>query len=447
MHFFLPNNLKYLVEDEYVYMSQLPIIIVGNGISGTTVARTIRKQRDVPLVMISNESPYFFSRTALMYVFMGHMRWEDLEPYERSFWGENQIELMQAKVSEIRPENRQVLLENGKQLAYEKLVLATGSKPKFYDWKGQQLAGVQGLYSKQDLDCLEGWAKDTQQAVIVGGGLIGVELAEMLCSRGINVHFLVRERSFWGTVLSEEEGRLLEQHIQAHGVTLHLETELSEIIGDTHGRAKAVVTSTGVTIPCEFVGLTTGVVPNIDYAKSSTLEIDRGILVDQYLATNHPDIYAIGDCAQLREPPPHRSAIEAMWYTGRMMGETLAQTLCGQPTPYRPGNWFNSAKFFDIEYQTYGTVHTKPSSTEEHFLWIHPKKNIGLRVAYHPKTAAFLGLNAFGMRIRHQLIDQYLNEKITIQELMQQLESINFNPEFSTSYSNQIFNAWQQHQK
>ena len=427
-------------------MSRLPIIIIGNGISGSTVAREIRKTLDVPIVMISEESPYFFSRTALMYVFMGHMQWRELEPYERSFWSKNNIDLLQAKVCSIDPENSLLTLENGNHLSYEKLVIASGSKPKFYEWKGQTLKGVQGFYSKQDLESLESWAKDTQQAVIVGGGLIGIELAEMLCSRGITVHFLVRENYFWSDVLSPEEGDLLHQHIQAHGVILHLETELIEIKGDDSGRASAVITSKGDLLECTFVGITTGVVPKIEFLTNSSIDTDRGIMVDKYLCTNHPKVFAVGDCAQLRNPPPHRKPIESVWYTGRMMGETLAQTLCGNKTAYQPGHWFNSSKFFDIEYQTYGNISPQPSSSEKHFFWINSQENIALRVAYHPKTSLFLGLNAFGLRIRHEQIDQWLYQKISVQNLMEQLDLLNFNPEFSKSYTKQILIAWQNRQ-
>ncbi len=105
-----------------------------------------------------------------------------------------------------------------------------------------------------------------------------------------------------------------------------------------------------------MVGITTGVKPQISFLKNSKIETDRGILVNRILETNIKDVYAIGDCAQQREPIGNRPPVEAVWYTGRMMGETLAQTICGKPFEYNPGNWFNSAKFFDIEYQTYGWV-------------------------------------------------------------------------------------------
>ena len=199
-------------------MSQSPIIIIGNGIAGITAARNIRKNSTDPILVISKESEYFFSRTALMYVYMGHLKWEHLLPYENSFWKENKIDLLFSMVTGISSDEKKIILQDGKHLAYSKLIIATGSTPNKFGWPGQELEAVQGLYSKQDLEALEQWSPSIRQATIVGGGLIGIELAEMLHSRGKKVTFLVRESSFWGNVLSTEEGRLIEKHIIAHGL-------------------------------------------------------------------------------------------------------------------------------------------------------------------------------------------------------------------------------------
>ena len=110
------------------------------------------------------------------------------------------------------------------------------------------------------------------------------------------------------------------------------------------------------SIDCQFVGLTVGVSPNIDFLKNSGIETKRGVLVNEYLQTNVPDVYALGDCVERTYDLPGRKTIEQVWYTGRMMGEVVAQTICGEKTKYEPGPWFNSAKFFNIEYQTYGNV-------------------------------------------------------------------------------------------
>src|SRR5690606_35667953 len=161
---------------------------------------------------------------------------------------------------------------------------------------------------------------------------------------------------YWGNILTKKEGELLGKHIASKGIDLRFNTNLKEINPDTDGRVASVTTTMRDTIPCDFVGLSTGVVPNIDFLKSSGLEIDSGILVNEYLETNIQNIYAIGDCAQQRVHLPNRKSVEAVWYTGRIMGETVANTIAKTRTPYQPGVWFNSAKFFDIEYQTYSNV-------------------------------------------------------------------------------------------
>lgn len=423
--------------------SQSPIIIIGNGIAGTTLARNIRKNSTSPILIISKESDYFFSRTALMYVYMGHLKWEHLEPFEKGFWQQNNINLLKAEVTQIKPQEKIIALDNGQHLSYSSLVLATGSTPNKFGWKGQDLEGVQGLYTKQDLEQLTANTPNIKQAVVVGGGLIGIELAEMLHSRGIGVTFLVREDSFWSKVISPHEGDMIEKHILAHGIDLKMSTNLVEIVANEKGQATAVITDQGETLPCQMVGLTAGVRPNIDFLKNSDLEMNRGILVDQHLATNLPDIYAIGDCAELRAPLPHRNAIEAVWYVGRMMGETLAQSLTGNLSPYTPGHWFNSAKFFDIEYQTYGQISPLATQEENHFCWKHPEKNCMVRLAYHPKSRLFLGINTFGIRMRHEVFDQWLNDQATIETVMENLSQANFDPEFYTQYEPQIIAEWQ----
>ena len=428
-------------------MSQTPIVIIGNGIAGTTLARQLRKRSDQPILIISKESDYFFSRTALMYVYMGHLTWDQLEPYERGFWKKNKIDLLRAEVINIHHEKKIVELHDGNGIRYDRLVIATGSTPNRFGWKGQDLQGVQGLYSKQDLEQLEAQSSTIQQAVIVGGGLIGIELAEMLHSRGIVVTFLVREHHFWNNVIADSESRMIEQHMQEHGIDLRLATSLKEICDDENGKVEAIITEDGERIACQFVGLTAGVRPNVDFLSQTALEINRGIVVDEFLQTNLTDVYAIGDCAELRQPQPHRRAIEAVWYVGRMMGETLAFSLSGHKTRYTPSHWFNSAKFFDLEYQTYGNVSPTAHENEAHFLWQNPEKKLSIRLAYHPKTEQFLGINSFGIRLRHACFEQWLNEEASCSSVIARLAEANFDPEFYSHYEKNIQNAWQAQHK
>lgn len=424
------------------------IVIIGNGISGVTAARHIRKLSDKKITIISAETDYFFSRTALMYVYMGYMKFEHTQPYENWFWGKNNIILKKGFVKTVDTHTKTLHFLEGDTMVYDKLIIATGSKPNKFGWSGEDLKGVMGMYHKQDLENLEKHAPNNhvcKRAVIVGGGLIGIELAEMLNSRNIPVSFLVRESSFWNGVLPEGESQMINRHIKNHHIDLRLSTNLKEIVSDENGNVKSVIIEeTGEEIACDIVGLTAGVTPNIDFLKDSNIEVGRGAKVNRYLETNVPDVYAIGDCAEQHEPIGNRRPVEAVWYTGRMMGETVAQTICGNRIPYKPGHWFNSAKFLDIEYQTYGWVHGSKGKPkyEKHFHWKHSDDTKCITIAYHRNTNKFLGINTFGIRMRHEIFDKWLTENRDMDYVITHLNDANFDPELYINYESEILKAY-----
>ena len=199
-----------------------------------------------------------------------------------------------------------------------------------------------------------------------------------------------------------------------------------------------MVTKSGEVIQCQYVGLTVGVSPNIDFLRESALEVDRGVLVDRHLRTSIPNIYAVGDCAQFRQPLPNRRPIEQVWYTGRMQGETVARTIMGHDTAYEPGIWFNSAKFFDIEYQTYGHVWNVLRDNEDHFYWEHKDGRKCLKIVYDKETRQVLGINTFGIRLRHETFNQWLRDKRDIYYVLKHLRKANFDPEFFKQYEKEI---------
>ncbi len=416
------------------------IAIIGNGISGVTAARYLRKlDADCQITLISAETEYFFSRTALMYIYMGHMRFVDTQPYEPFFWSKNRIELRRQYVERVEPAAHLLHFGDGSTLAYDRLLIACGSAPNKFGWPGQDLEGVGGLVSYQDLEYMEAYSKGLQRAVVVGGGLIGIEMAEMFHSRHIPVTFLVREQNYWDMVLPPEESAMVSRHIRAHGIDLRLGEELAEIVDDGNGRAAAVITKSGERIDCGFVGLTAGVHPNVDFLRESGIEIDRGILVDAHLRTNAEDIYAAGDCAQLREPRPGRRPIEAVWYTGRMMGEVAAYNLLDRAVAYDPGLWFNSAKFMDIEYQVYGEVPASemPDNLESLY-WEHEAENKSVRIYYEKPRGRVTGFNLMGVRYRQEVCHQWIADETDIETVLRNLGLANFDPEFYKEYERDI---------
>jgi NAD(P)H-nitrite reductase large subunit len=415
------------------------IVIIGNGIAGVTTARHLRKQdRRCNITLISSETDHFFSRTALMYIYMGHMKYEHTKPYEDFFWKKNRIDLLKKHVNNILVGEKKLRFDDGSELSSDMLVLATGSRPNKFGWPGQDLNGVQGLYSYQDLESLEHWSKDLNHAVIVGGGLIGIELAEMFHSRHIPVSFLVRENSFWNKVMPPEESAMINREILRNGIDLRLSTELDTIHPDEKGRVKEVMTKDGERIACQFVGLTAGVHPRLELTEGTGIETNRGIMVDEFLETSVPGIYAAGDCAELRQPAPGRRGVEAVWYTGKLMGPVLAKNILGKATPYYQQTWFNSAKFMDIEWQIYGSVHVQPLSGEKHLYWEHEDGRKSVRIVYDEESGVVKGFNLMGIRYRAQTCIGWIESETHIETVLKELPRANFDPEFFERYEAEV---------
>ncbi len=421
------------------------VCIIGNGIAGVTAARHIRKLKsagDYQITIISAETDHFFSRTALMYIYMGHMTYEHTKPYEDGFWPKNDINLLRDYVTRVDTEQQKLHLQAGGDLSYDVLLLATGSSGNRAGWPGEDLKGAQGMIAYQDIEAMEVNTQDAQQAVIVGGGLIGIEMAECLHSRHIPVTLIIREKEYWQNVLPLQEAAMVSRHIRSYGIDLRSESGLKEIKGDAQGRVRSIVTVEEEELACQFVGITIGVHPNIDFLEGSGIETDRGILVNEYLRTNVPNVYAVGDCAQHRVAPPGRRNLEQIWYSGRMQGETVAKTICDERMHYLPGVFFNSAKFFDIEYQVYGQVNADPQKSEEHFYWEHPKGERAIRIVFDRASGAVRGFNLMGIRFKHAVCERWIKEQKDVGYVMEHLREANFDPEFYKHYEDEIRGAF-----
>jgi len=437
------------------------LIIIGNGIAGITAARVARKLLpDLRIKIISDETDYFFSRTALMYIYMGHVRAKDCEPYDRSFYAANRLELVRDRVVQADFSNKKLSLASGEEVSYDLLLLALGSRSNKFGWPGQDLEGVTGLYSMGDLKKIEESSRlitegnAPPRGVIVGGGLIGVELAEMLHSRGISTTFLVREDRYMPALLQAPESAMVEREIRRHEIDLRLSTELKEILGDDRGRVRATVAGDGAVIPCGLVGLTAGVSPNLSLVeKNDELDRDRGILADSFLRTSVPDVFTAGDCAQSRHADGSPGRVYPLWYTGRAMGEIAGMNIAARalemsgessalgPREYRPGVWFNSAKFFTIEYQIYGEVPPEPEE-DRTLYWEHPNGRSSLRL-YFTREKTILGFQSMGPRLRQETCEKWIREQRPLSFVLENIGEIRFEPEFSPDFSKEWGRAFQ----
>jgi 3-phenylpropionate/trans-cinnamate dioxygenase ferredoxin reductase component len=417
-----------------------PIVIIGNGISGATAAIEIRKRSSQPIILISEEAPVFFSRPALMYVHLGQLRAQDIEVYPVSFWENKKIKRLQTRVISIDPKVKSITTDGSVTIFYERLILATGSKPRLPGLENQDAQGVFTFYSWQDLQLIEnaspsyGSVGHSQKVIIAGGGLIGIELAEMLQARGMHVTMIIKDAHYWASQIDVLESTLIAHQCHLHGIDLLFETLIDRI--DQHDHAvHQIHLSNGQTLPCTMLCFAIGVEPHITLAAAAGIECQRGIMVDDRLETSAAGIYAIGDCAQIRQPQKGRNPIEPVWYTGKIMGETVARNIVGGQEKYQPGIWFNSAKFFHLEYQTYGYVPPNTNALCTSFFWQSTDQMHAVKCVFSKDRNDILGISGWGIRIKHAFAQRMLSERWNMDEVMSELDQLLFNEEGALRYA------------
>lgn len=408
------------------------IVIIGNGVAGITCALSARQRDpDASITVISGETDYFFSRTALMYSFMNAMQRRELEPYERGMYAQQRIELVRDWVVDHVAATKEVVLDGGRRIPYDALVLAVGASPNMFPWKGADAIeeGKVHFVSMQDLDHCERLVPTTQQAVVVGGGLIGIELVECLLFHGVKTTFLIREPWYWPMALGPEESAFVAEHMRHHGADVRLSEEMTEIHVDSSGRVSGVDTNQGNHLPCQLLGIAAGVRPNVSRIREWTdaPELGRGIIVDERFATSLPDVYAIGDCAEIH-PGEGKPYGETIWYSAKRHGRIVgAHAVWGDEVAYEPPIFFNSSKFFEIEYTTVGSVMDAPEGSPTIY-FDDPKREASIRIVHDGSRV--LGFNLLGSRWNHEVLERWILEERAPAWVEKRLQKAQYDVEF-----------------
>lgn len=408
-------------------------LIIGNGVAGMNAAVSVRSRHtDADITIVSGESDHFFSRTALMYVATGQLSNRCIEPYERDFYQRMNFHRVRDNVTAINVEPKTIRLEKSGLIVYDRLLVASGSLPIVVPWPGIDLEGVGNFVLMQDLVWLREKMKTARKAVVVGGGLIGIEVAEVLRVMGIEVTFLIREDYFWPIALDKNEGTIVSDHMCEHGIDVRLRTLLKQING-IDGKVSSVTTEEGQEIESDLVLLTIGVTPQTDFLKSSGIELDErgGIVVNEYLETGLPDIWAAGDCSSVvwfnnvRRP-------EQLWYTSRDQGKLAGVNMAGDQKVYRRATFYNSAKFFDIEYTTAGLVNFNLDG-EQNWYQRQPGTNFSERITCLPDQSV-AGFNMLGRRWDHRILVRWIEQKRSLDWVLTHLHEALFEEEFMPDF-------------
>lgn len=309
-------------------------VIIGASIAGLSAAEAIR-ERDAAarLTLISDEQHDFYSRPGLAYTLRGDIPEKQLFARTSADWQALNAARIQARAEAVDPAAHVVRLSNGQSVSYDRLLLATGSVAVPADFPGADLPGVVKLDNLDDARAIAKLAGRGKPAVVIGGGITALELVEGLRARGCKVHYLMRGDRYWANVLDETESRLIEERLRAEGVVIHPHTQIRQALSK-RGKLTAVETTTGETLKCDILAVAIGVRPRLELAHTAGLRVERGLLVDEFMRTSTPDVYAAGDVAQVFDPLTGRASMDVLWSAALEQGRAAGLNMSGASTPY-----------------------------------------------------------------------------------------------------------------
>lgn len=319
------------------------VVIIGAGAAGSAAAELLRRRGyrgPVTIIDAEDGSPYDRPNLSKDYLAgEAEEEWIPLRP--PGFYDEHDIRIVRARVVALDVEARTVRLADGTSHDYGALLLATGADPRPLDIPGHDLPHVRLLRSLADSNELIALAERSSRAVVMGASFIGLEVAASLRTRGVEVHVVAPEAEPLARVLGSELGAMVRAMHEEHGVVFHLGRTATSIERDT------VILDDGQRLPADMVVAGIGVVPRLDLAKDSGLTIDRGVVVDEFLQTSAPGVYAAGDIA--RWPDPHsgeRIRVEH-WVVAQRQGQSAARNMLGAREPFTEIPFFWS-KHYDV---------------------------------------------------------------------------------------------------
>ncbi|KZS54478.1 pyridine nucleotide-disulfide oxidoreductase [Rhizobium anhuiense] len=330
------------------------LVIIGAGQAGFALAAKLRALKDTrPITLIGAEDVAPYQRPPLSKKYLlGEMAFDRLLFRAEHWYADNEVDLrLSTWAEQIKPDTKQVLLQDGSVLDYGTLALATGSTPRRLPAAiGGDLEGVYVARDKRDADLLAEEMRPGRRVLIIGGGYIGLEAAAVARHRGLEVTVIEMADRILQRVAAKETADIMRGIHESHDVVIREKTGLKHLIG-TDGRVTGAALSDGSVIDIDFAVVGIGVAPNDQLAKEAGLEVANGIVVDEFARTSDPSIFAAGDCAALP------------WQGGRIrlesvqnavdQAEAAAAVIAGGSEPYEPKPWFWSDQY-DVKLQIAG---------------------------------------------------------------------------------------------
>ena len=329
-------------------------IIIGCGIAGITAAETLRQHDATAEITMIADEPFYY-RAALSFYLKGEIEEDEVYGKPENWHQDFSINMKNAVVTAVDTQKREVVLDDDEKMPYDKLLIATGASPFVVPWQGLDLDGV---CTYRHLSCVQRFFRHikagAKRAVVIGGGILGVELVDDFIQRGLEVTLLVQDDQVLDLLFDKIAAAIIEQQMRDDGVDIRFKAEADRFEGKD-GKLTGVVLKSGEKLATNLVGIAIGIRTNIGFLAGSDIKVDRAVLVDEKMQTNVEDIYAAGDVCAIYDLDAKRYRPTRTWLPCALQGETAALNMLGKETTYNEGVFFNASHAYRSFYAVLGT--------------------------------------------------------------------------------------------
>jgi 3-phenylpropionate/trans-cinnamate dioxygenase ferredoxin reductase component len=358
-------------------MNQSNIVILGGGMVAGYAAKQLVELgvRNGELAILSADNAVPYERPPLSKGFLAGKDSEDsIKINAEDFYKKHGIELrLECEVAAVDLKRKRLILKNSEEFGFQKLIVATGARPRTLNIPGSNLRNLFYLRTLNDSTNVRSAAESAKRAVVIGGGFIGMEVAAVYAQKGIEVTMVLNDDRVFKRLFSPEMSRFFETYYSSRGVRLVKSVSVTEL--RDRGVVSSAVLSNGQTIQCDLTVAGIGVEPVTDVVASSGLGIGNGIVVNEYLQTSHPDVFAAGDVANYQDVLFEKRRRVEHWDNAVSQGQYCARSLMGDKSPFKHVPYFFS-DVFDLSYEYWGdssgadqVVHRGDLSTNSFSVW------------------------------------------------------------------------------
>lgn len=338
-------------------------VIIGDGGAGTTAAHYIRQADPSGQIEIYSDDPNAaYYRAALTNYLIGELREAQLFAVPPDFYQSQNVQRSLGRVTSLDEKNSRFTLEDGSQVAYDQLLIAAGARPNAPTFVGAELPGVMTMRNLQDartvMDLVS--AKRLRQAVVVGGGPLGIEWVQGLLHHHVRVIYLLRGDMFFEKALDRTASDLVISRLRSEGVDVRINEEIGAALAGRDGRMRAIrLKNSGEEVPCQLVGAAIGIRPNVEFLEGSGVEVAvdpkrgtaQGIKVNEAMQTNIPNVYAAGDIIQ---------RTLGLWEPARLQGRVAGRNMAGGSETFGQRVHYNATRLYDLDFAGVGEIAEKP---------------------------------------------------------------------------------------